>query len=47
MGCIRLRVKALDFEAGKIYVRDGKGSKGRVTLFSAKQQLPSSDFVIV
>jgi len=33
MECIRLRVGDLDFEKEKLYVRDGKGGKKRVTLF--------------
>ena len=33
MECIRLRVGDLDFEKEKLYVRDGKGGKERVTLF--------------
>ena len=33
MECIRLRVGDLDFEREKLYVRDGKGGKERVTLF--------------
>ena len=32
MECIRLRVKDLDFGQGQIFVRDGKGSKDRVTV---------------
>lgn len=33
MECIRLRVGDLDFEKEKLYIRDGKGGKDRVTLF--------------
>ena len=33
MECIRLRVGDIDFEKEKLYVRDGKGGKDRVTLF--------------
>ena len=33
MECIRLRVKDLDFEGSKIYVRAGKGGKDRITVF--------------
>lgn len=33
MECIRLRVGDVDFEKEKLYVRDGKGGKDRVTLF--------------
>ena len=33
MECIRLRVKDLDFKINQILVRDGKGSKDRITVF--------------
>ena len=33
MECVRLRIGDIDFEREKIYVRDGKGGKDRVTLF--------------
>ncbi|NYS62605.1 integron integrase [Vreelandella salicampi] len=32
--CLRLRVKDIDFSRGSITVRDGKGAKDRVTIFS-------------
>ena len=32
MACLRLRVKAIDFEYRQITVRDGKGNKDRVTM---------------
>ena len=32
MECVRLRVKDIDFESNKIFVRSGKGNKDRVTL---------------
>ncbi|MFW6053032.1 MAG: tyrosine-type recombinase/integrase [Desulfosalsimonas sp.] len=32
MECVRLRVKDIDFGYGQILVRDGKGSKDRVTM---------------
>ncbi|MFC3853241.1 integron integrase [Salinispirillum marinum] len=32
--CLRLRVKDIDFTRGSITVRDGKGAKDRVTIFS-------------
>jgi integron integrase len=35
MECLRLRVKDLDFEYQQITVRDGKGSKDRVTMLPA------------
>ena len=33
MECIRLRVQDLDFEKCKLYIRDAKGGKDRLTLF--------------
>jgi integron integrase len=38
MECLRLRVKDLDFERGRIIVREGKGDKDRVTVFPEKQK---------
>jgi integron integrase len=35
MECVRLRIKDLDFDAGTIRVRDGKGRKDRVTMLPA------------
>ncbi|WP_448572693.1 integron integrase [Trichothermofontia sp.] len=35
MECLRLRVKDIDFEYQQITVRDGKGSKDRVTMLSS------------
>ncbi len=32
MECVRLRVKDVDFETGRITVRDGKGQKDRITM---------------
>ncbi len=40
MECVRLRVKDLDFARGEITVRDGKGSKDRVTLLPAAAREP-------
>ncbi len=36
MECVRLRVKDVDFEAGQIVVRNGKGGKDRVTVLPEK-----------
>ena len=33
MECLRLRVKDLDFDRGRIVVREGKGDKDRITVF--------------
>lgn len=38
--CLRLRVQDLDFAANQIIVRDGKGSKDRLTMFPAVTQVP-------
>ena len=35
MECVRLRIKDVDFEAGCIRVRDGKGRKDRITMLPA------------
>jgi integron integrase len=35
MECLRLRIKDIDFDRGEIFVRDGKGSKDRVTMLPA------------
>lgn len=32
MECVRLRVKDVDFKRGEILIRDGKGSKDRITM---------------
>ena len=32
MACLRLRVGDVDFEKEKLYIRDGKGGKDRVTV---------------
>lgn len=34
MECIRLRVKDVDFELNQIVVRNGKGTKDRVTVLA-------------
>jgi integrase len=36
MECIRLRVKDVDFTRSEIIIRDGKGSKDRVTMLPEK-----------
>lgn len=38
MECLRLRVKDIDFEGGRIIVRGGKGDKDRVTVLPEKQK---------
>lgn len=40
MGCLRLRVKDIDFETGQITVRDGNGFKDRVTMLPESQMAP-------
>jgi integron integrase len=39
MECLRLRVKDIDFERGRIIVREGKGGKDRVTVLPEKQKV--------
>lgn len=38
--CARLRVKEVDFEAGRIVVRDGKGQKDRLTVLPHRLSSP-------
>jgi site-specific recombinase XerD len=40
MECVRLRVKDLDFGYARITVRDGKGSKDRLTMLPVELALP-------
>lgn len=40
MECLRLRIKDLDFDRGQITVRDGKGSKDRVTMLPERCREP-------
>lgn len=40
MECLRLRVKDVDFTAGQLSIRDGKGEKDRVTMLSANVKRP-------
>lgn len=39
MECVRMRVKDIDFESKKIFVRSGKGNKDRVTLLPQSVEL--------
>jgi integron integrase len=43
MECVRLRVQDIDFEAGQIIVRDGKGAKDRVTMLAQRYAEPLRD----
>jgi len=43
MECVRLRVKDIDFEAGQIIVRDGKGAKDRVTMLAQRYVAPMKE----
>ena len=38
MECIRLRVKDIDFDAGRLTIRDGKGRKDRITILPERFQ---------
>ncbi|MDX2499938.1 MAG: integron integrase, partial [Deltaproteobacteria bacterium] len=38
MECIRLRVKDIDFDAGRLTIRDGKGRKDRITMLPERFQ---------
>jgi integrase len=40
--CCRLRVKDIDFEANQVVIRDGKGSKDRLTLLRATVKVDSA-----
>lgn len=40
MECVRLRVKDVDFARGEIIIREGKGSKDRVTMLPASLAAP-------
>jgi site-specific recombinase XerD len=40
MGCLRLRVKDIDFTRHEILVRDGKGNKDRVTILPGAVETP-------
>ena len=39
MECLRLRVKDIDFETGRITIRDGKGKKDRITMLPQKYEI--------
>ncbi len=43
--CLRLRVKDIDFSRGSLTVRDGKGSKDRVTLLSSSIYKSTRDII--
>jgi len=43
MECVRLRVKDIDFGRNEILIRDGKGSKDRVTMLPAALAAPLAD----
>lgn len=43
--CLRLRVKDINFSQGSITVRDGKGSKDRVTIFSTSLYESARDII--
>ena len=38
MECIRMRVKDIDFDAGRLTIRDGKGRKDRITMLPERFQ---------
>ena len=40
MGCVRLRVKDIDFGYGQITVRDGKGLRDRITILPERLRRP-------
>jgi integron integrase len=44
--CLRLRVKDLDFAVGQVTVRDGKGSKDRITVLPGTLHQPLQDHLI-
>lgn len=43
--CLRLRVKDIDYSCGSITVRDGKGAKDRVTIFSPSLYESTRDII--
>ena len=45
MECCRLRVKDVDFSTNQIFVRNGKGSKDRVTMLPASVKAPLTDHI--
>lgn len=45
MECVRLRIKDVDFQAGTITVRSGKGDKDRVTLLPESLRQPLVDHI--
>ncbi len=44
--CAELRVKDLNFDRGKLIVRDGKGGKDRVTMLPAALKGPLCDHLV-
>jgi integron integrase len=44
--CLRLRVKDLDFAVGQVTVRDGKGSKDRISVLSGTLHQPLQDHLV-
>ncbi|CAN5876313.1 integron integrase [soil metagenome] len=44
--CLRLRVKDLDFAVGQVTVRDGKGSKDRISVLPATLHQPLQDQLV-
>jgi integron integrase len=44
--CLRLRVKDLDFAVGQVTVRDGKGSKDRISVLPATLHQPLQDHLV-
>jgi integrase len=43
MECLRLRVQDIDFSRNEILVRDGKGSKDRITMLPVSLKAPLQD----
>ncbi len=46
MDCLRLRIKDIDFERKEITIRDGKGSKDRITLLPHSLVVPLQEHLI-
>ena len=46
MGCVRLRVKDVDFARGEIVVREGKGAKDRMTVLPQSLAVPLKDHLV-
>jgi len=43
--CLRLRIKDVDFDYGRIVVRDGKGMKDRVTMLPGRLRRPLKEYL--